>query len=417
MTKTTQRYNIFICSIACLLNTPIVKADFLKEGRDAFMNYNFELASENYEKYEKSLKKTPNEAGEDLLEKYYRQLEIAENSLDNVQKIEIIDRIDVPVADYYQHIKLPSSGGRLISPKASVLNQRNNTSDFAFSTEKDDAMMWSELDEEHREILKQSERLMNGSWDKPENAGEILNDGGNARNPFLLSDGLTLYYACDGDGSMGGYDLFVATKDPASGKFRQPMGLGYPFNSPFNEYMMAIDEDNGIGWWVTDRNQIDGKVSIYIFKTNEVRKNYITEEEEDIISLARVDDISITQNSDTDYSAILKGIDQRYKLQKQENTPEFIFPLPGGKIAKHLNDFKTTSAKRDMQQYVQALEEHEILENKLKELRIRYHNTDKRKSSSVALKNQILELETKWDWQTDRLKKMRNTIISAETKQ
>lgn len=410
-------YRTIICALACVAVTHAAKADYLRDGRDAFMNYDFELASECYEKYAKSLKKTPNIPGEELLATYQRQLEIAENSLENVQKIEIIDRLDVPAEDFFKYIKLPPSGGKLLDPNASVLNKRHNQSDFAYSSESGDIMMWSENDENHQETIMQSERLMDGTWERPEKAGEILNDGGNARNPFMLSDGLTLYYSSDGEGSMGGYDLFVATKDPASGEYRQPIGLGYPFNSPFNEYMVAIDEDNGIGWWVTDRNCLEGQVSIYIYKTNDVRKNYVLEEEDDIISLARLSDISVAQNPGTDYASILKGIDQRNRASMKNEGADFIFPLPGGKIAKRMSDFTSAAAKRNMQQYIEAQKEHSELEKKLSDLRKQYHASDKNKGTATALKNQILDLESKRDWQVDRLKKMRNTIISAETKQ
>lgn len=408
---------ILIGVLALAAGVPVAKGDLLSAGREAFMNYDFEGAMENYEKYAKSLKKTPSAEGEQLLEEYLRQLEIAENSLDNVQKIEIIDRIDVPAEDYIKYIKLPSVGGRLLSPDASMLKERQNQSDFGYATESGDLMMWSEMNEDGLEAIMQSDRLMDGSWEAPRMAGDILNDGGSARNPFMLNDGVTLYYSSDGEGSMGGYDLFVATKDPASGEFRQPIGLGYPFNSPFNEYMMAIDEDNGIGWWVTDRNRLDGKVSVYIFKTNDVRKNYVTDEEDDIVSLARVDDISVTQNPDTDYAKILKGIDERSRGTKQARSSDFIFPMPGGRVARRLSDFSDAGAKRGMQQYLQAEGEYEQLEGKLTQLRKKYHSTDRKKGSSTALSHQILELEKKRDELKESLKQIRNSVISSETKQ
>lgn len=414
MTVNTK-YRLISCLLGCIMTIPVAKADLLKEGHDAFMNYDFELAREKYDKYALSLKKSGNPANEQLLDTYVRQLEIAENALENVQKIEIIDRIDVPAKDFFKYIKLPEAGGRILSPDVSILKKRHNLSDFAYSTENGDLMIWSENDDNGVESLLQSEKLMDGTWESPTKLGSVLNDGGDARNPFLLSDGLTLYFSANGEGSMGGYDLFVATKDPTSGEYRQPMGLGYPFNSPFNEYMMAIDEANGIGWWVTDRNRLDGQVSVYIFKTNNVRKNYLSEEVDDIVALARIDDISATQNPDTDYAAIIKEINKRSKAVVQSDSEtDFIFPLPEGKVARKLSDFSSASARRNMQQYLEALKEHAELERKLTDLRKRYHATDIKLSSSTALKNQILELEGKREWQADRLKKMRNMVISAE---
>lgn len=407
-----------ISFIACFFisGTFIMNADVLREGRDAFMNYDFDLAREKYDKYAQILKKTPNAFEEELLEKYYRQLEIAENSLDNVQKIEIIDRIDVPAADFFKYIKLPASGGKLVSPELSIIKNASNSSDFAFSTESGELMMWSEMGDDNTEHIIQSEKLLDGTWEPAVRIAEILNDGGNARNPFLLNDGVTLYYSGDGEGSMGGYDLFVATKDPATGEFRQPVGVGFPFNSPYNEYLMAIDDDNGIGWWVTDRNQLDGQVSVYVFKTNEIRKNYVLDEEDDIISLAKVDDIGITQDSSTDYSRILKEIDNRSRQTKVSDTADFIFPLPEGKIARRLSDFSSPSAKRSMQQYLQSLADYNALLDKLSGLRKKYHNSEKKKGNSTALRNQILDLEVKVANQADMLKKMRNAVISAELK-
>lgn len=419
MTKNTKiiGYRTLVGAFVFLCGSQMANGDLLREGRDAFMNYDFELAMEKYDKYAKSLKKMPDTSGEEILEKYMLQLEIAENSLDNVQKIEIIDRMDVPASEYFKYVKLPATGGRLLNPGSSILKNRHNESDFAYSTESGDLMLWSENGDEQREVIMQSEQLMDGSWETPVKISSVLNEGGNVRNPFLLPDGLTLYFSSDGEGSMGGYDLFVASKDPVTGEFRQPMGLGYPFNSPFNEYMMAIDEDNGIGWWVTDRNQLEGQVTIFIFKTNDVRKNYLIDEEEDIISLARIDDISVTQNPSTDYSRILKDIDIRFNQQKKNQAADFIFPLPGGRIAKRLSDFSSASAKRSMQQYLNALDEYNSVEKKLANLRKQYSNADKKSGTATALGNQIRDLEKKMESQSDQLKKMRNTIISAEIKE
>lgn len=45
-------------------------------------------------------------------------------------------------------------------------------------------------------------RLLDG-WSEPEPLMS-LNEQGNVNYPFLMSDGITLYYASDGEGSLGG---------------------------------------------------------------------------------------------------------------------------------------------------------------------------------------------------------------------
>lgn len=407
-------HRFVLLSLLSITGSQIAMADLLGEGHNAFLNYDFGTASELYAKYAQSLKKNPDPEGEALLEKFERELEIAENSLDNVQKIEVIDRIDLPAGDFVKAIKLPTGSGKLVSKKDMLPQGVKNNSDFVFSTEKGDFIMWSQANSEGLSELMQSELLLDGNWETPQSVGSILNEDGNARNPFLLADGVTLYFAGDGEGSMGGYDLFVATRDPLTGEFRQPVGVGFPFNSPYNEYALAIDEQNGIGWWVTDRNRLEGKVSVYVFKTNDVRTNYRLDDEEEIIDFARLEDISITQNPETDYKSLIKDIDRRFTETSKEKTTDFIFPMEGGRTARRLSDFSSGTARRNMEQYLSAQEEFNTLGDRLSELRKKYHETDRKKGSSTALKNQITELETKLEWQRERLAKMRNTIIAAE---
>lgn len=409
--------NILTFSLALMAGAPCAYADLLDDGRQAFMDYDFEKAAELYDKYAKSLKRNPDAYGERLLEKYRRQLEIAENSLDNVQKVEIIDRFDVPADKYIDVIKLPSVGGKILSPDRVPVKNVRNSSDFTFTNEDGDFAMWTEMDSVGTEHIMESHRLTDGSWEMPIASGNVLNDGGSVRNPFMLSDGLTVYFSSDGEGSMGGYDICVASKDPATGEFRQPVGVGYPFNSPLNEYLMAIDEANGIGWWVTDRNNLDGNLSVYVFRTNDVRRNYVADEEPDIVALARLSDITLAQNPETDYAAIMSEIDSRAQQAKKENSAEFYFPMPGGKIYRNMSDFSSAKAQRSFTQYLKAKEEHDAEINMLRGLRMKYHDSGKNSSSAKSLESRIKDLETQIEWQREKLKKMRNAVISAETKE
>ena len=392
-------------------------ADYLAEGHKAFMNYDFESASELYEKYAKVLKNRPDEEGQQLLEKFQRQLEIAENSLDNVQKIEVIDRIDLPLQDFLSAISLPADEGRFLAKNKVPVKGHYNDSDFVFSTGSGDVMMWTEQDENGISHLFESTKLVDGSWETPTFAGDVLNDGGNVRNPFMLSDGVTVYFSGDGDSSMGGYDLFVASKDPATGEYLQPTGVGYPFNSPANEYMIAIDEDNGIGWWATDRNMIDGQVSVYVFYTNDVRKNYNPDEVEDLVPLAKLDDISLAQNPETDYEAVISEINGRgVAADGSSEESEILFRLPGGRVVRKMSDLHSSTAKRNLTQYLSAEAEFKANKNQLQALRMKYHAANDGRNASQSLKNQILDSEKKIEWQQDKLKKMSNSIIKAESK-
>lgn len=101
---------------------------------------------------------------------------------------------------------------------------------------------------------------------------EGVNTAADEDYPFLMADGVTLYYASNGDESIGGYDIFMSRYNSEVENFMLPVQIGMPFNSTANDYMMAIDELNGNGWFATDRGQAEGKVIVYQFVYNEDNK-------------------------------------------------------------------------------------------------------------------------------------------------
>lgn len=92
-----------------------------------------------------------------------------------------------------------------------------------------------------RDIWK-SERGEHG-WLAPENLGPAINSKYNEDAPFILSDGVTLYFASEGFENMGGFDIFSAslTED---GFWTTPENLGYPINTPGDDifYYPSPDE-------------------------------------------------------------------------------------------------------------------------------------------------------------------------------
>lgn len=387
-------------------------ADLLDDGRAAFFDYDFELASELYAKFAEQLKKKPSEDGERYLKRYMRELDIAENALDNVQKIEIIDRVDVPVGDFYNAIVLPSSGGKFIPQNQLPESFPENESDFVFSSEDGDFIMWTEMDNDGRTHILESDLLLDGSWEKPRRSGEILNGGGNVRNPFMLTDGVTLYFAADGEASMGGYDLFIASRDASTGEFLQPTPLGFPFNSPYNEYVIAIDEENGIGWWVTDRNDLDGQLSIYIFKTDEVRKNYDRDEIDDIVDYARLNDISAVKSTDMDFDNLMQLLKESSLSKSNDSDDEFQLTLPDGRVLTRSKQIPSSS-RRDLSIYLHAEKEYSKHKDELENLRRRYAAGRNGKGSSPDLESSIKELEKKLDDEAQTIKIYRNKVISS----
>ena len=87
------------------------------------------------------------------------------------------------------------------------------------------------------------EKLANGKWSKAMNLGPKINTEYDEESPFILPDGVTLYFASKGHESMGGFDIFTSTLSD-DGYWSTPENIGYPINTTDDDvfYVPTVDE-------------------------------------------------------------------------------------------------------------------------------------------------------------------------------
>ncbi|MCX7697561.1 MAG: hypothetical protein N2Z72_07720 [Bacteroidales bacterium] len=106
--------------------------------------------------------------------------------------------------------------------------------------------------------LYMSYLLPNGEWGEPINLGPNINTSLDEDYPYFAPDGKTFIFSSNGHPGMGGYDLFKCTYDPEKNIFSKPVNLGYPVNTPDDEFTisftrsmryayMSLFRPNGIG--------------------------------------------------------------------------------------------------------------------------------------------------------------------------
>lgn len=376
-------------------------------GRLAFLDYDFNKAGQLYGEYRRHREKSNLVPGE-TVEELEAQLASAENALQRVERITVIDSVAVPVDDFFKTYKLPHSAGRLLIPDEIPIEEARTGAVVAFINEGEDFLMWGEPDSVGNVRLVESNRLTDGSWQQPVATPEFLNRNGYSDYPFMMPDGVTLYYATDGNDSMGGYDIFVVTRDPQTGEYRQPQNLGMPFNSPHDDYMLAIDEENGIGWWATDRNLLGDKLTIYVYKVNDVRKNY-DPDEEGILARARLSNYRSTWTDENkeEIESLLETI-TRIDPEKMTVRRDFHFPVASGQYYTTLDDFKDREARAAMKNYLLAEKALERSESHLKSLRERYSRTH---ADNVA--RQIAQAENEIEKERREVKHLRSDVYRA----
>ncbi|MBK9641436.1 MAG: OmpA family protein [Saprospiraceae bacterium] len=102
-------------------------------------------------------------------------------------------------------------------------------------------------------------------WSQAYNLGPNINTFYNETTPFLANDGMTLYFASNNSGTMGGYDIYRTRFGAEEGKWQEPKNLGVPINSAGDDLHFKLTADGIAGVFTSDRKEDNqGKRDIYI---------------------------------------------------------------------------------------------------------------------------------------------------------
>jgi len=104
-------------------------------------------------------------------------------------------------------------------------------------------------------------------YNRPALIDGFINTKGNECYPFLVNDTI-LFFASDGHGGLGGYDLYYVNLNKPSSI---PVNLGSPINSQYDEFGLSLSEDHTIGFVISDRTKTQSRADIYQFELNMVR--------------------------------------------------------------------------------------------------------------------------------------------------
>ena len=383
-------------------------------GKIRYADYDFETALEAYDDYQAALKKAKKSVPEDVdIEAEVNKATAAQSMLDRVESIVVIDSINVPKERFFTHYRLAMSAGQLRPlDELPIKTPDGGVEQMYYANENNDFILWADLDSALNFRLYEASRLNDGTWQEP-----VLIDFDDERSncdayPFMMSDGSTLYFASRGEGSIGGYDIFCSNRDSETHEYMSPLNVGMPYNSPYNDFMLAIDEENGVGWWATDRNSpgdgIDeGQVTIYVFIPNTIRVNRNIDDP-NIVNYAKVENYKLTWEEGADYSELLTTISSI-----EPNTPkkeiEFNFRISKDVLYQNFDDFKTDEGRELMQQYLEALQEFEDFEEELSELRKEYN-----RKPSPSLASEIRSKESLYKTKYEGVNKLRNRIYKIE---
>lgn len=316
---------------------------------------------------------------------------IAQKLMKRVESISLIDSTLVNKEDFLIAYKLSKDIGTLKNER--IKTGKNTWDDkITFITQRDDRQCFSDTIRGNLDIFSSFKLLE--SWSKPVSISPEINTKANENYPFLLLDGVTLYFASDGENSMGGYDIFVTKYSSATQKYLSPENMGFPFNSPANDYMMVIDENQKVGWFATDRNQVSTKVMIYKYKIEENKVYYRSENPD---SLRQVAKLKIFRKSS---QAEFKPKSKLSDVQIEEVDKEFSVIINDSTVYTQVEQFKNPLARSKITEWLDNKNEKLQLIKGLNDARNRFleeqKEEERKKTGEYILKSEkrLLELNS-----------------------
>lgn len=78
------------------------------------------------------------------------------------------------------------------------------------------------------------------------------------------ADSRTLYFSAKDRPGAGGYDLYVSRRNPVTGRWSESVNMGFPYSSPYNDYLYADAGDGKHSVLVSDRDCPEDSVNVYV---------------------------------------------------------------------------------------------------------------------------------------------------------
>ncbi len=352
--------------------------------------YRFDEAIVAYQEYKEALEKDNKEIPQEI-DRAIARAQKANRMLQYIERVQIIDSMVVDADSFFTYYKMTPESGRIGT--AQTLGVNIPDSIMGYIPQRNDRVFFGAKTEANGLDLHIRNKLNDGAWSETVALPEGINTTADEAFPFFLNDGVTLYFASNGENSIGGYDLFISRQNLDKGSFLKPENMGMPFNSIYNDYMLAIDEMLNVGWFVSDREQIPGKVTIYLFIPNESKETYNLDKiDADPVSLALIRSIKESWVDGADYSDLLAQI-QNIQEPTATERPDFLFAIANGVHYTKLDHFINPEARS---LYIKATEAHKKIaqvEKQVANLRLQYAKANQASRAKIGEQIETLEAQ------------------------
>ncbi len=322
-------------------------------------------------------------------EKYDRYLQA-------IERVTFIDSMLLGKSELLEALSLGSENGSVHSCAEFFSRPGRDTLDCTlFQNQLKDKIVYAQLGSDTLLHLYGSE-MISDTWTSPVPLAGLA-DTVDQNYPFMLSDGVTLYYAAKDPEGLGGYDIMMTRWDADAQTYLRPTNIGMPFNSEGNDYLYVMDEYNQLGWFATDRGYTGDTVCLYCFIPNETRRIYNPSEmgRDTLVAFASIRNIRDTW---TDVAVVKDAKDRLEAFRtyvKKTRKVDFHFVVNDNIIYTQLSQFKHTESLKLAPQWLARTKERDKVTRQLDDLRLQYLSASDAGRSN--LKPQILQLEQQYE--------------------
>ena len=278
-----------------------------------------------------------------------------ENMLPNTQRVFVIDSIVVDKSQFLSYIPLQHDNGTLQAYN-DFFGSEDQDGQYVFVNGFRNKCFYSESDTTGNVSIYTRDKIA-GKWSKPQLLEGIGTFSSAMAFPFMMSDGTTFYFAAKGKESIGGYDIFVTRYDAENARYLKPENIGLPFNSKADDYMYVEDDMNKLAWFVTSRNQPEGKVCVYTIVPSENRVNYDMSNIDDsrLEQLAAISRIRDTWPSTAKRNQAMKRLNDLKNDAGGITDESIYFPINDNLVYSSLGEFQSIES-RTMFERLQSLQ-------------------------------------------------------------
>ena len=348
-------------------------------GEIYLQQWHADAAIEAYNKYLSSLTE-PNER-ESYIAQQMAHAEKIQRYLRRVERVTVIDSVLVPLHQMLLQCSLSPEAGRL---------QYDSLGGIEFTNQRGDHRLWSQLVDSNQ-LLLSSHRLLD-TWTTSDTLPTTINFTTSQISPYLLNDGVTLYFAAQDSNGLGGWDIYISRYNTAIELYTAPENLGFPYNSPANEYMYIVDENQGVAYLATDRFAPQGYVHIYSLAIPEQKQYCRGMTSDSLAAYAQLRAFYKTERSDNVPSEPSKLSEPSDPYDPSKLHDAISFVINDSVIYTSVDAFLSQEAKQLFMEWEQLQERLTKEQNQLEQLRMQYMQAEETLQAELAPR--ILQLES-----------------------